>query len=195
MSDDWDDIAASWDNAETRLYAERVFDSWTRQIAPLVSNLSNTRLLDFGCGTGLLTEKLAPTCRNIVAIDSSESMIEVLKTKLVDQDIGNVTPLVTTIDPAAINTHPELSENFDFVVASSVCSFLPSYNSTLRVLASVIRPGGIYAQWDWLSEMPFARIQKAFETSGLTSLHIGKAFRMSMNNESMPVVLGIARLG
>lgn len=193
MGDDWDEIAASWDNADTRLYAERVFDSWNRKIAPLVSNLSEARLLDFGCGTGLLTEKLAPICRHIVAVDSSAGMVEVLKIKLVDQHIDNVTPLVTAIDPAAINKYPEFSENFDIVVASSVCSFLPSYDSTLKDVSSVIQPGGLFVQWDWLSEMPIARIRRAFETSGLTNLSIDEAFKMSMNSESLPVVLGVAR--
>ncbi len=57
----WDEAATGWDTrADTRLYAERAFESWNRKIAPLVSYLTESRVLDFGCGTGLLTEKLAP---------------------------------------------------------------------------------------------------------------------------------------
>ncbi|MCH8334286.1 MAG: class I SAM-dependent methyltransferase [Proteobacteria bacterium] len=41
-----------------------------------------------------------------------------------------------------------LTEKFDLVVASSVCSFLPDYNSTLRDLSSALKPGGLFVQWE-----------------------------------------------
>ncbi len=191
----WDEIATDWDTrADTRLYAERAFESWNRKIAPLVTDLTESRVLDFGCGTGLLTEKLAPHCGHIVAVDISAGMISVLQSKVVDKHIDNITPLVTAIDSAAINENPELSEKFDLVVASSVCSFLPDYDSTLRDLSSALKPGGLFVQWDWLSEMPIERIRGAYETSGLINLGVEQAFVMTMEDESMPVVLGIARL-
>ncbi len=191
----WDELATGWDTrADTRLYAERAFESWNRKIAPLVSDLTESRVLDFGCGTGLLTEKLAPHCGHIVAVDISAGMINVLQSKVVDKHIDNITPLVTAIDSAAINENPELSEKFDFVVASSVCSFLPDYDSTLRDLSSALKPGGLFVQWEWLSEMPIERIRGAYETSGLINLGVEQAFVMTMEGEPMPVVLGIARL-
>ena len=190
----WDEAATGWDTrADTRLYAERAFESWNRKIAPLVSDLTESRVLDFGCGTGLLTEKLAPLCGHIVAVDTSAGMIDVLRSKIVDERIGNITPLVTLIDSAAINETPELSDKFDLVVASSVCSFLPDYDSTLRDLSSALKPGGLFAQWDWLSGMPIERIRGAYETLGLINLGVEEAFAMTMEHESMSVVLGIAR--
>ncbi len=191
----WDEFATDWDTrADTRLYAERAFESWNRKIAPLVTDLTESRVLDFGCGTGLLTEKLARHCGHIVAVDISAGMINVLQRKVVDKHIDNITPLVTAIDSAAINENPELSEKFDLVVASSVCSFLPDYDATLRDLSSALKPGGLFVQWDWLSEMPIERIRGAYETSGLINLGVEQAFVMTMEDESMPVVLGIARL-
>ena len=190
----WDELATGWDTrADTRLYAERAFESWNRKITPLVSDLAESRVLDFGCGTGLLTEKLAPLCGHIVAVDISAGMIDVLQSKVVDKRIGNITPLVTAVDSAAINENPELSVKFDLVVASSVCSFLPDYNSTLRDLSSALKPGGLFVQWDWLSEMPIERIRRAYKESGLINLGVEEAFAMTMEDESMSVVLGVAR--
>ncbi len=190
----WDDLATGWDtNADTRLYAERAFESWNCKIAPLVSDLRESRVLDFGCGTGLLTEKLAPLWGHIVAVDTSAGMIDVLQSKIVDKRIGNITPLVTAIDSAAISENPELSDKFDLVIASSVCSFLPDYVSTLRDLSSALKPGGLFVQWDWLSEMPIERIRGAYETLGLINLGVEEAYAMTMEDEAMPVVLGIAR--
>ena len=51
------------------------------------------RILDFGCGTGLLTEKLAPLVREVIAVDTSPNMIDVLRRK----EIGNVTTICTDI--------------------------------------------------------------------------------------------------
>lgn len=190
----WDELATGWDaRADTRLYAERAFESWNRKIAPLVSDLTESRVLDFGCGTGLLTEKLAPLCGHIVAVDISAAMIDVLQSKVINKRIGNITPLVTAIDTAAINENRELSEKFDVVVASSVCGFLPDYNLTLRDLSSTLKPGGLFVQWDWLSEMPIERIRGAYKESGLTNLGVEEAFAMTMEDNSMPVVLGVAR--
>ena len=190
----WDELATAWDTrADTRLYAERVFESWNRKIAPLISDLTESRVLDFGCGTGLLTEKLAPLCGRIVAVDISAGMIDVLRSKVVEKRIGNVTPLVTAIDSATITENPELAVKFSLVVASSVCSFLPDYNSTLRDLSSALKPGGLFVQWDWLSEMPIERIRGAYKQSGLINLCVEEAFAMTMEDESIAVVLGVAR--
>ncbi len=193
MGDSWDELAADWENTDTRLYAARAFDSWVQKIAPLMSNLSESRGLDFGCGTGLLTEKLASLCGHIVAVDPSKGMIEVLQGKVADREIDNITPLVTGIDRAAIKQHAELSGDFDFIVASSVCSFLPDYASTLRDLTSLLKPVGLFAQWDWMTDMPIQRIRRVFEASGLTCLGAEQAFEMTSKSESMPVVLGYAR--
>ena len=192
--DTWDELAADWDTrADTRLYAERAFESWDRKAAPLISDLANSRVLDFGCGTGLLTEKLAPHCGHIVAVDTAAGMIEVLRNKVVEKHIDNIIPLAIAIDAEAIREHSELSVGFDLVVASSVCSFLPNYDSTLRDLSSVLKPGGLFVQWDWLSEMPIERIRRAYKASGLRDLGVEVAFAMTAKDESMPVVMGMAR--
>ena len=141
----------------------------------------------------MLFRSLAPLCGHIVAVDTSAGMINVLRSKIVDERIGNITPLVTFLDSAAINETPELSDKFDLVVASSVCSFLPDYDSTLRDLSSALKLGGLFAQWDWLSGMPIERIRDAYETLGLINLGVEEAFAMTMEHESMSVVLGIAR--
>ena len=190
-----DDLAADWDTREdARIYAEQAFQSWNRKIAPLVSNLAESRVLDFGCGTGLLTEKLAPLCGHIVAVDTSRRMIEILRRKVEDGDIGNITPLETAINSVTIAQNRELSDAFDLIVASSVCSFLSDYNATLRDLSSLMKPGGLFVQWDWLDRMTKDRIRNAYEASGLIKLGVEEAYIMEIENESMPVVMGMARL-
>jgi 2-polyprenyl-3-methyl-5-hydroxy-6-metoxy-1,4-benzoquinol methylase len=193
--DTWNEFAAEWDTrADTRLYSEQAFASWERKAAPLVSDLANSRVLDFGCGTGLLSEKLAPICGHIVAVDTAAAMIDVLQAKVMDKHIGNITPLVAAIDAETIRENSEFSEKFDLIVASSVCGFLPDYNLTLRDLSSALNLGGLFVQWDWLNEMPIERIRNAYKASGLIDLGVEEVFAMTMDNESVPVVMGVARL-
>jgi len=191
---EWDDYAGDWDvNEDVRTYAQRAFDSWEEKVAPSYPNLPECRVLDFGCGTGLLTERLAGRCGQIVAVDTSEKMIAVLRNKLDSSNTGNVTASTVPIDAESISANPELFTAFDLVVASSVCGFLPDYESTLRDLSSMMRPGACFVQWDWMEEMPKKRIEDAFNASGLSSQSIGQAFAMKSDGESMPVIMGIGR--
>ena len=41
MSDDRDALAADCDDKDSRLYAERAFDSWNRKVAPLVADIKH----------------------------------------------------------------------------------------------------------------------------------------------------------
>ena len=62
-TDTWDDIAASWDaESDVQQYADKAYESWQCRVAPLIENVGEIRALDFGCGTGLLTERLALHC-------------------------------------------------------------------------------------------------------------------------------------
>lgn len=191
---EWDEFAIDWDgNADVRDYSEKAYATWAQKVAPAVQDLSQSRVLDFGCGTGLLTRKLAERCGQIVAVDSSPKMIEVLDKKIEESGTNNILTLVATVDNQAIGDHPLLSAKFDMVVASSVCSFLPNYEATLCSLSTLINPSGWLVQWDWISEMPEERLRKAFEDSGLAVQSVGQAFSMESKEGSAGVVMGLGR--
>ena len=191
---EWDDYAAGWDaNDDVRTYAENAFESLTRKVPALVTDLTNSRVLDFGCGTGLLSEKFAPICGEIMAVDTSPKMIEEMRRKVMEANIRNIVALEIDISAATIKESPDLTSGFDLVVTSSVCSFLPDYERTLGDLTSVINPGGIFVQWDWIVDMPVERIQGAFETAGLVEVSAEEAFALKTNGDSMAVVMGIGR--
>ncbi len=77
MVRDWDECAAEWEqNTSTALYSELAYAELQKLI-----DIKRKRFIDFGCGTGLLSQKLSPLAKDIVALDSSESMIEELDKK------------------------------------------------------------------------------------------------------------------
>jgi len=56
VNDRWDQYAEGWDsNADIILYSNNAYDTLRKVI-----NLEGKVILDFGCGTGLLIERVAP---------------------------------------------------------------------------------------------------------------------------------------
>jgi 2-polyprenyl-3-methyl-5-hydroxy-6-metoxy-1,4-benzoquinol methylase len=192
---EWDAYADEWDtNEDVHTYSDQAFQSLTEKVLPLVAELSKSKVLDFGSGTGLLTEKLATHCGQVVAVDTSPKMIGLLNKKVIQLRMENVVGLNIDINAETIKNCPDLNSKFDLIVASSVCSFLPDYEATLRDLSTIMNAGAHFVQWDWMADMPVQRIRNAFKASGIAEQYIDQAFAMKSDGASMPVVMGIGKL-
>lgn len=195
---EWDQAAATWDAREdVRWFAERATETLFLRVGPrLEEGWAEVRALDFGCGTGLLTEHLAARCREVVAIDPSPDMLGVLREKLERHDLSNVVALEG--DLFALSEAPILGQPFDLIVASSVCAFLPDYPAALRQIANLLRPGGFFVQWDWLRAdeqagfgLTFREIEAALDEARLQVVHVGTAFVHEIEGQTEAVAMGI----
>jgi len=192
MSESWDDYAKSWDsNSDAITYSQKAFDSLRTFV-----DLSGLRVLDFGCGTGLLTEMIANIASSVLAVDSSPRMIDVVSKK----NLPNVNVLVCEITEESIESNPMLQSRFDLIVASSVCAFVPDYEKTVTDLKSLLKPAGTFIQWDWKridSEPDFGFtenvIRNTYSIVGLTPLEIMTAFSLSSEKGRMDVVMGVGK--
>lgn len=195
----WDAHADSWENEATRAYAEAAFQSLERFCTAHQRPLDDVRVCDFGCGTGLLTERLAPLAATVVAVDSSSAMIDVLKTKVADRGLDNVIPLALQLDEKAVASETSFAEPFDLVVCSSVCAFLDDYPATTKLLAKLLAPGGLFVQWDWEidpdSAEPFglthAQVRTTLDAARLEILALETAFSISVDGKRMAPLMGI----
>lgn len=192
MSGSWDDYADGWDsNSDVIEYSNKAFDSLCEFISP-----EGLNILDFGCGTGQLTEKIARVASSVVAIDSSPKMIEVLENK----DIRNVNSLSCVISSNSINESPIFESGFDLIVASSVCAFVLDYEKTLSDLKLLLKEGGIFIQWDWKrtiedDDFGFTNeiIKNAYSNVGLSLVRVSEEFSITSDAGTMQVLMGIAR--
>lgn len=188
---EWDKYADEWDsNVSTSEYA----DNAHRELAQIVK-LDGQRVFDFGCGTGLLAERLSPDVYEIVALDGSLKMIEQLKLKT----LPNVFPIAGFLTSSLIKNNTLLHTKFDLLTASSVCAFLPDYEETLSLLRSLMKPDGIYVQWDWLSsdegsEGGFTerRVRQALGSVGFKNISISQPFVMENSPDNLTVLMAVA---
>ncbi|WP_411736982.1 class I SAM-dependent DNA methyltransferase [Pseudoalteromonas tetraodonis] len=192
MSNEWDEYAENWDvDPSVEQYAKNAFSELLDSI-----NINGLTVLDFGCGTGALTQLMSPSVESIVAIDPSSEMIKLLDKKA----LNNVTSICDYLSSELVKTSPELENKFDLIVASSVCGFLPDYEMTLSLLKSLLKKDGLFVQWDWLSEddssgmgLSEKRVKQAFAASGFVSIKVNSPFIMNSSKGNMPVLMAIGK--
>lgn len=189
-TDSWDDCASGWDgDTVTRAYADAAFASLRGLLTRLGRGLEGAVVCDFGCGTGLLTERMLPHCAAVDAVDTSKAMLEVLRAK-VDTHAWSQVRTFAALPP------PERS--YDLVVCSSVCAFLQDYPGTVRELANRLKPGGVFVQWDWEADpdkpedggLDRPTIRACLAAAGLCSVVVEEAFRVSIEGATMRPLLG-----
>ncbi|GEM_PF-4513614 len=78
---------------------------------------------------------------------------------------------------------------------------LPDYKDVLSRIKSLLKPNGIFVQWDWLQspkEPDFGftteMIKEAYTTVGLKLESIDIPFYMMENDEKMEVIMAVGRL-
>ncbi len=192
MKNEWDEFAKSWDvDTSVQEYANKAFEELSNVIT--IDGLS---VFDFGCGTGILTQILSPRVKDIVALDGSSEMIKLLAKK----NLRNVSTISDFLTQDLIDSHPHLSKKFDLIVASSVCGFLPDYELILGLLESLLKSGGVFIQWDWLSSddssetgLSENRVLDALKANKFIDIQVKKPFEMSNSKGTMTVLMAVGK--
>ena len=79
----WDDAAVGWDeDPMVCAYADAAFASLERLLEKRGVTHAGARVLDFGCGTGQLSERFGAAA-SVLAIDAAPKMIEVPRPRVV----------------------------------------------------------------------------------------------------------------
>jgi 2-polyprenyl-6-hydroxyphenyl methylase / 3-demethylubiquinone-9 3-methyltransferase len=101
------------------------------------AQLSARRVLDVGCGGGLLAESLARLGAAVTAIDLAPAMIEVARLHAGSEGLA--------IDYRLASAEALLSEapgGFDVVTCMEMLEHVPEPGAMVRTLAGLTRPGG-----------------------------------------------------
>jgi 2-polyprenyl-3-methyl-5-hydroxy-6-metoxy-1,4-benzoquinol methylase len=136
--------AATWDSNPDRLKLTQAIMNCLSNRIPLSTEFS---VLDYGCGTGLLSVLLSAKVKSVTSADTSIEMLAQLRQKLIDNSISNINPVSFDI------TKPERSSSgYDLVVSSMTLHHLPDAMDGIRGLSTLVKPGGWLALADLCPE-------------------------------------------
>ncbi len=123
-------IVGEWDALRSTLFGDRF-------LLPALTSLwaCEAVVADLGCGTGALTEALAPACRALIAVDREQAMLDAAARRLdaldnVELRLGDLLDL------------PILDRELDVAVCALVLHHIEDPRRALAEIARALKPGG-----------------------------------------------------
>jgi amino acid adenylation domain-containing protein len=115
---------------------------WVEQTVERILALQPKRVLEIGCGTGLLLFRLAPHCEEYVGTDFSKTVIDQVQQHLATQPSLSH---VNLFQREATDFKGLEPQSFDAVVLNSIVQYFPNINYLVEVIRKalmMLRPGG-----------------------------------------------------
>ncbi|MDN3638514.1 LLM class flavin-dependent oxidoreductase [Simiduia curdlanivorans] len=134
ISDDPTLNTAGWLNSYTgEQHPQGQMLEWVNATTERILALKPRRVLEIGCGTGMVLFRVAPHCEAYVGVDFSSQALATIEQKLTALELDNVELVQSTADQLAL-AH---AEPFDLVVINSVLQYFPSARYVSKVLKRV----------------------------------------------------------
>jgi len=131
---DFDLAALTWDEKPRRIkLAKDIFASLTGR----VELTEGMEVLDFGCGTGLLSLQVLERTGSVTCADSSSGMLEVLESKVNSARLSCVKTIHLKSDDGS-----GLTGSYDLITMSMALHHVADAASLVRRLAGLLKPGG-----------------------------------------------------
>ncbi len=135
---------AAWESSYTGgRIPEAEMREWLADTVDRLRSLAPRRVLELGCGTGMLLFRLAPDCERYVGTDVAAEALEYLRRRL--PLLGAAADRVELRQGGAADLAGFASGSFDAVVLNSVVQYFPSVEYLVEVLEQAVRllaPGG-----------------------------------------------------
>jgi len=170
----WNDLYAKVENCRDFHFVQRL------EIASgLITERfpRDARVLDLGCGAGVLTERLVAAGHDVDAVDMAPDMLEFSKQRLAAYDSSKY-----RLQRAECQALPFPDATFDVVACIGVFGYMEDVDAAIREIRRVLRPGGtlvlsirnldhvtVFDGFFWLKS-PFLALRKAVR-QGLAARH------------------------
>jgi len=131
-----------WDNIADRYSKQPIADEDVYKTKLRVARgylQPDMEILEFGCGTGGTAIAHAAFAKHIQAIDFSERMLEIARTKADAEDIANV-----TFEKADITSLSVPDETYDAVLGLSILHLLKNKDEVIAKVFRMLKPGGVF---------------------------------------------------
>ena len=131
---DFNKEAAAWDSNPGRV---KLAHDVGAAIINAIKLTKNMEVIDFGCGTGLLTLKLQPFVKNITGVDNSPGMLGMLESKVEAHQLANVRTQHVDFEKGH-----RIDGLYDLIVSSMVLHHIPESLAVFKEWFSLLRPNG-----------------------------------------------------
>ena len=144
--DHFDQVAGVYDESLPSHVVEHYLAKRTRFIGESVP--PPARILDVGCGTGVLADRLQRAGYDVTGLDPSEGMLEVMRER---------TPAIAAVCASA-TAMPLEAAQFDLSVSVATMHHIADPEAVAQALSEmvrVVRPGGRIIVWDHNPRNPY----------------------------------------
>lgn len=97
------------------------------------------RVLEFACGTGIVTLPVAQKVSHVRAIDISDEMVLRLQKKVAEQQIPNLEVSRTDLFDPCLEPG-----SFDAVLAFNVLCYVENFEEVMARISQLLKPGGLF---------------------------------------------------
>jgi predicted TPR repeat methyltransferase len=199
MSTDFDERAATWDDDPAKVERARVVAEAIRAAVPLGSG---TRLLEYGAGTGLVTQALRDAVGPVTLADTSAGMREQMAQKVQ----AGVIPDARVVD-LDLSGGEVPDERYDLIVTVLVLHHITPLDPVLEAFAALLEPGGHLCVVDLEEEdgsfhgegfhghpgFDPAELTARLEAAGFAEVAVTRVHEIDRGGATYPVFLATAR--
>jgi len=136
----FDQEATNWDQVPGRV---KVAQDISRSMIRELTLTPDMDVLDFGCGTGLLTFALQPFVNSITGVDSSQGMLDVFRKKAKEQNLQNVKAEFVDLEKGDV-----MRGSFHLIVSSMTLHHIKNITPLFKQFHSLLLPSGELAVAD-----------------------------------------------
>ena len=198
----FDTAALNWDEEPRRVKLAGEIAAAIQENLPLSEEWD---ALDFGCGTGLVSLKLAPLLRSMTGIDNSSGMLDRLNEKIEKSGYLNMRTELCDLGKEDLPTG-----KYHLITSAMTLHHIEKIIPLLQLLKTLLYPGGWVALADLESEdgsfhddptgifhhgFSSEDLSNMLENAGFSSISITNATTVVKGERSFPVLLATARAG
>jgi 2-polyprenyl-6-hydroxyphenyl methylase/3-demethylubiquinone-9 3-methyltransferase len=134
------------------------FAFFWRHIQPLIKEKGSLRVLDVGCGGGILTERIAREMQErgiageVIGVDMSKNSVQVATEHAKKAGLNNIKYIV-----GSAYQLPVEDNSFDIVVSTDVLEHLHDLQQAVKEIKRVLKPDGLFV-FDTVNRTVFSRV-------------------------------------
>lgn len=137
----FDSIAQRWWDAEGEFKPLHTMNPVRAGYIDQCVQLKGKRVLDVGCGGGLLCEAMTRRGATVTGIDLGETTIEVANLHAMESQL-EIRYLRQTVEDHAVDSQAQGNAGYDVVTCLEMLEHVPDPASVINTIASLLKPGG-----------------------------------------------------